>query len=280
MPALTPADDQTRPSLTKIAFGSTRMLGKPSCQPRTIAPMRRGALSVQHAGPGQRESPETDRGHPARLGQHLRNPFHQLGVLAHLPDARPARDHQRIDLMRPDAVDRGGIDHHPDVGRHQPARGREIGQRIARTGQFDRLPIPRTPAPDRRYPAGSRPEKRRSRCAASRAFRAAPDRRGLADFEGILSFKPFEARLYSSRWIAGVSAMSRNLGRQYRDDQIALDRLRGLQFSGCIARQPRRPAAADGCDERHHRRQLEGDRTALDGGLLPVRQQIQPHSGL
>ena len=28
--ALTPADVQTRPSLTKIAFGSTRMVGKPS----------------------------------------------------------------------------------------------------------------------------------------------------------------------------------------------------------------------------------------------------------
>ena len=26
-----------------------------------------------------------------------------------------------------------------------------------------------------------------------------PDHRDLADFEGILSFKPFEARLYSSR---------------------------------------------------------------------------------
>ena len=36
-------------------------------------------------------------------------------------------------------------------------------------------PTPRTPAPDRRYRAGSRPERRRSRCAASVPFRAVRD---------------------------------------------------------------------------------------------------------
>ena len=65
--------------------------------------------------------------------------FISCGVLAHLPDAGTARDHQRIDLMRPDAVDWRGVHHHPDVGRHQPARGREIGQGIARGRQFDLL---------------------------------------------------------------------------------------------------------------------------------------------
>jgi len=38
----------------------------------------------------------------------------------------------------------------------------------------------------------------------------------LADFEGILSFKPFEARLYSWAPDSWSSAMSRNLGSQYQ----------------------------------------------------------------
>src|SRR5205823_2137941 len=52
---------------------------------------------------------------------------------------------------------------------------------------------------------------RRGRACSPRLIR-----RGLADFEGILSFKLFCPRLYSLRWTAGSFAVSRNLGSQYR----------------------------------------------------------------
>jgi hypothetical protein len=130
MPALTPADVQTRPSLTKIAFGSTVILGKLSASL---------ALAVQRAGPGQHERSEAHRCHASRFRQHLRNPFHQGAVLPQLPYARAARNHQRIDLVGPNAGDRRGIDHHSDVGWHQPTRGRQIRQRIARARQLDLL---------------------------------------------------------------------------------------------------------------------------------------------
>src|SRR3990170_1981637 len=51
----------------------------------TVAPMRRGALAVQGAGPGQRERSETNGRPPPSRGQHLRNPLHQDGVLPQRP---------------------------------------------------------------------------------------------------------------------------------------------------------------------------------------------------
>ena len=195
------------------------------------------------------------------------------------PDARAARDHQGIDLVRPNAGDRGGIDHHPDVGRHQSARGREVGQRVARARAVRSPAIPRTPAPDRRYRAGSRRETRRSRRALPRLFARAPAAGVWQISRAYCPLSQFKARLYSSQDSWGDGHVAR-AAPPIRNHQIALARLRGLQFSGCLACQPRRTAALDGCDEQHHRRQLAGDGAALDGGLLPVRQEIQPHSGL
>ena len=74
--------------------------------------------------------------------------------------------------------------------------------------------------------------------------------------------------------------MSRNLGRQYQAIKSPWTDYTVYSFPDASHDRRIRPAATDGRDERHHRRQLEGDGAALDGSLLPVRQQIQPHSGL
>ena len=73
--------------------------------------------------------------------------------------------------------------------------------------------------------------------------------------------------------------MSRDLGSQYGPSLRP-----GPTMRSTVSRTPpcrrKPPPIGDGRDERHHRRQLEGNRTALDRGLLAFRQEIQPHPRL
>jgi hypothetical protein len=106
---------------------------------------RPSALAVEHAGPGQHERSEAHRRNSSCLRQHLRNPVHQVGVLPQRPYVGTAGGDEGIDLVRSNAGDRRGVDHHPDIGWHQSARGGQIRQRIARRRQFDLLQPPRSP---------------------------------------------------------------------------------------------------------------------------------------
>ncbi len=66
--------------------------------------------------------------------------------------------------------------------------------------------------------------------------------------------------------------MSWNPGGQYEPVASPWADYSVYSFPGCLPDRAGRPAAGDGRDERHHRHQLESNRTALDCGLVAFRQ--------
>src|SRR5262245_62253152 len=105
-------------------------------------------------------------------------------------------------------------------------------------------------------------------------------RRALAEFEGILSFRSFDPQLYRSASRSLRLCHAATSGWSLSNHSLALGRLHDLQLPRRLADQPVPPAAGDGRDERHHRDQLEGNRAALDRGLIAIREQVQSHPGL